>query len=362
MISQIDSNQQKKKPLGEYLIEAGLIAPGQLEMALDRQKVNGRRLGEIVADMGWVQQQTVEYLMAKVVLLEPEALKQKPSDADTYESKNLALVWQDLQAESQDDSLLLLPVATREVKVYLYPKKILRFLLFIITGFVLASLFGQFTKLFLPDYPLRNAFAEMFNVDGDYSIPSLFYSYEFLFSSILLAIIAHTKKVAREKYVRYWQALSIIFFYLSLDKVLTIHQKISQALESRFHPHGFLTYAWVVPGAIFVIIVFLGFLRFLTALPTKTRRLILVAGTIYIGAALGLEMVGGYIQDVYGSANIAYIMEANIEEFLEMLGLVIFIYALLSYINSYTKSLSLNTSRLSFSTCKASKEKCSPMP
>lgn len=52
-------------------------------------------------------------------------------------------------------------------------------------------------------------------------------------------------------------------------------------------------------------------------------------------------MVGGYIKDVYGSDNMTYVMEATIEEFLDMLGVIVFIYSLLSYMSSYMKGLSL---------------------
>ena len=53
---------QTKKRLGSILQEAKLISPYQLETALEEQKKEPqRRLGEILAQKGWVQQQTADF-------------------------------------------------------------------------------------------------------------------------------------------------------------------------------------------------------------------------------------------------------------------------------------------------------------
>lgn len=75
-----DSSQaQSSKRLGGYLIEAGLLTPGQVDVALNDQKLTGMRFGEILSTRGWVKQQTIEYLMTKVVLPERQQLQQKHS-------------------------------------------------------------------------------------------------------------------------------------------------------------------------------------------------------------------------------------------------------------------------------------------
>ena len=62
---------------------------------------------------------------------------------------------------------------------------------------------------------------------------------------------------------------------------------------------------------------------------------------IYIAGALGMETIGGYIADKQGY-NTVYGLASSVEELLEMFGVVIFINALLSY-------LQLQTSQVSFS-------------
>ncbi|MBD1870737.1 hypothetical protein H6F88_21195 [Oculatella sp. FACHB-28] len=65
------------KRIGSYLVDAGLLTAGQIEVALNDQKVTGMRFGEILAARGWVKQQTVDYLMEKIVVPERHSFKQR---------------------------------------------------------------------------------------------------------------------------------------------------------------------------------------------------------------------------------------------------------------------------------------------
>lgn len=65
------------KRLGSYLIEAGLINEAQVAVALNDQQATGMKFGEVLATRGWIKQQTVEYLMQKVILPERRARERK---------------------------------------------------------------------------------------------------------------------------------------------------------------------------------------------------------------------------------------------------------------------------------------------
>ena len=58
------------KQIGSYLIDAGLITPTQVKVALADQEKTGMRFGEILVMRGWVKKQTLEYVVGKVVMLE----------------------------------------------------------------------------------------------------------------------------------------------------------------------------------------------------------------------------------------------------------------------------------------------------
>jgi MFS family permease len=101
---------------------------------------------------------------------------------------------------------------------------------------------------------------------------------------------------------------------------------------------GLLYFPWVIP-AFFLIIVFLFvFRKFIFALPNKTKVQFILAGTVYVLGALGMELIGGYIADKYGYTTI-YGLASTIEELLEMSGVVIFINALLNYLQSQASEL-----------------------
>lgn len=67
---------QTLKPLGAYLIEAGLLSQAQVDVILADQTITEMQFGEIVVTRGWVKEQTIEYLMQKVILPEREVLHQ----------------------------------------------------------------------------------------------------------------------------------------------------------------------------------------------------------------------------------------------------------------------------------------------
>ncbi|WP_206880543.1 GspE/PulE family protein [Alicyclobacillus mali (ex Roth et al. 2021)] len=84
-----------RKRMGELLVESGMLAPEQLEMALAEQRETGTRLGDILIQNGYItEQQLVEVLefqlgIPHVILanmkIDPEVLKLVPERlAETY--------------------------------------------------------------------------------------------------------------------------------------------------------------------------------------------------------------------------------------------------------------------------------------
>jgi hypothetical protein len=62
------------KYIGNYLVEAGLISSAQVSLILSDQATTKMRFGEIVVNRGWLKTQTIEFLMAHVVLPKQNAL------------------------------------------------------------------------------------------------------------------------------------------------------------------------------------------------------------------------------------------------------------------------------------------------
>ena len=221
------------------------------------------------------------------------------------------------------------------------PKRVTQVLTYVVLCLVLASITGQFAKLVL-GYETLLGFVRLFSVDKEGNIPTLYSCFALLFCSSMLFLIASIRKRAGDRYSLHWWVLSIIFLYLSVDEATSIHEEAINPVRSALNTSGLLYFAWVIPAAALVLLFVLAYLRFLAHLPGKTRRLFLLAGLVYLAGALGMELVGAYQTDFYGQENMAYVLIVSIEEFFEMMGIVVFIYALLSYISLQMKVKAVN--------------------
>jgi hypothetical protein len=174
-------------------------------------------------------------------------------------------------------------------------------------------------------------------VDAEANIPAWFSSSILLLCSVLLGVITYTVKRAGDRYSLYWGVLSIVFVLMSLDEQVSIHERLVEPLRSLLDTGGLLYFAWVIPGGAFVIIFGLVYTRFLFNLPVTIRRLFVAAGALYVSGSLGLEMIGGLVSDLRGQGNLLYIALVTVEDFLEMSGAIIFLYALARYTNCFQK-------------------------
>lgn len=220
--------------------------------------------------------------------------------------------------------------------ILISPKELAKVLTLVVVFLTLASIAGQFFKYFLGhDHVL--GLVPLFDLNQEQNIPTWYSSSTLFFCGILLALIAYSKTMQSASYFLHWSVLSIIFFYLSLDEAISIHERTSEPLRSALNVSGFLYYAWVIPGAALVLIFVLAYVKFLIDLPRKTRLQFLVAGTLFVGGALVTEAVSARHADLYGTEDMTYEMITTGEEFLEMIGVVVFIYALLSYLRTYVR-------------------------
>lgn len=67
------------KRLGSYLVDAGLLSTDQVNVALNDQQTTGMRFGEILVAHGWLKEQTIEWVMKRVV--EPERKRRRQQSA-----------------------------------------------------------------------------------------------------------------------------------------------------------------------------------------------------------------------------------------------------------------------------------------
>lgn len=220
--------------------------------------------------------------------------------------------------------------------IKLEPKKITKFFASLVICFTFLHVIGQSIAYFLGREGITEPFIRLLNLNVERSIPNFFSSIILLLCSFFLFIIASAKRKSGKNHV-YWFGLAVIFLFLSIDESLMIHEGLIEKVRTLLNTSGYLYFAWVIPYGTGLIIFLLVYTRFLFNLPHKTRLLFIIAGFVYISGAIGLELIGGRYYELYGEQSLSFIILSTIEEILEMAGVVIFIYALTSFMDSELK-------------------------
>lgn len=184
---------------------------------------------------------------------------------------------------------------------------------------------------------------DLFSVNIEESIPTWYSSINLFLSATLLAWIALSKRLHDEPYSLYWASLALVFLYLSMDEGAAIHESFSGPLKSAFDTSGFFEFGWLILGIPLVIVFGLLYVRFWWRLPDRTRLLFAVAGLMYVGGAIVIEGISASQYAADGTSSFRYLAIATVEETFEMLGVVVFIYALLDYLHRGDHRLALQT-------------------
>jgi len=171
---------------------------------------------------------------------------------------------------------------------------------------------------------------KLFDFDTEKNLPTFYSSLGLLFSSILLLLIALNNKKNNLIYLP-WIGLSIIFCYLSLDEFIQFHEYLVLMTKKFFNLSGMGTAYWIIPYLTIFVILGVIYFKFMISLERKTLKLFILAGIVFVGGAVGFELISERYSEFHGSENVIYELLYTCEEFLEMLGVIIFIYALTSY-------------------------------
>ena len=192
----------------------------------------------------------------------------------------------------------------------------------------------------LLDSPVFSKIVRVLDIDQERSLPTAYSSLALFGCAVLLALIACVPGLSERRSVRSWQSLSIIFTYLSLDELLSFHEGLIEPIREATGASGLFHFSWIVVAIPCVIAFVAVFFKFWLRLPQQIKRLFLSAMIVFVGGALGLEMINGYYYEHAGN-DIFYRFLQHIEELMEMIGIAVFFYALLNYISSQGKRIEL---------------------
>ena len=219
------------------------------------------------------------------------------------------------------------------------PRKIL-VELFSIIGFLVVAHIIVVASTYVFDPSSVYGIAHLFRLDRESNIPTLFSSMQLVVAGILLAVIGAKYRSDDGKY-SLWFVLAAIFFFLAIDETAQIHDRLNDKIRAAFDLTGLFYYGWVIPYGVAVVVFVFSFSGFLIRLPENTMRLFIMSGTIYVVGAIGIEMLSAVVAQNIGSGTPVYQLTTTIEESFEMIGIALFIYALLLHISDQFEDLRL---------------------
>ena len=167
------------------------------------------------------------------------------------------------------------------------------------------------------------------DLSGDSTVPTWYASVTLLLCAVLLAVTAAAYKRAEGRAAWHWGCLSVLFLGLSVDEVATIHEWTGNLLGPT---HGVLYYSWIVFGLAFAGGLGVLYLPFVLRLPPRLRGLVVLAGGLFVGGALGVEMVNSWLGYAHPERHLTYMLTTALEEGLEKAGVLVFVYALLDHL------------------------------
>lgn len=216
-------------------------------------------------------------------------------------------------------------------RILVNPSSITLLLVAIAFLLVLASTVGQLIFHLTP-HDTAFGMIRLFNVDAENNVPTYFSALLLLTSAFLIATVSILERQRNSAESLYWAGLSAGFVLMAADETLSFHEKLILPVRNLldWETLGIFYFAWILPGIILVLILSLIFARFWWRLPPTTRFNFLIAGLLYVGGAIGIEALGGWYAEAYGG-NLVYSMIATFEESLEMAGSILFIWALLVF-------------------------------
>lgn len=209
--------------------------------------------------------------------------------------------------------------------------RVLTVLLTVIGMLLALSLLGQASRFgYGHDYVF--GLVPLFNVDGEQSVPALF-STLLLFAASGLLAVAGAAQADGNTARRYWTGLAAGFAVMAVDENVSLHEKLIPVLAKALgedRPAVF-HFAWVALAVVLLPALAAKYARFWWRLPPATRLGFAASAVMYLGGAVGVEMLGGAYVELYGHTP-AYALLVTLEEGLEMAGVSLLIFCLIRFL------------------------------
>jgi hypothetical protein len=170
----------------------------------------------------------------------------------------------------------------------------------------------------------------LFDVDREANIPALYSVLTLFIAAGLAAVVAARERRDGRRFWKHWLGIALAFCWIAIDEGSHIHE-LTIPLGLKVARHGIFYFAWVIPACAIIGLLTVIYFKMIFSLPSWLRNLAILSAGVFLSGALGMEMIAGPIYEVSGPI-FRYQFICAIEEFLEMSGVAIWIYALRRYL------------------------------
>jgi hypothetical protein len=233
------------------------------------------------------------------------------------------------------------PHSQTRLSLNVNPNNIARLLLTIVGILLLVNVAGVYLKIVRKvDSTTVKKLFNFFDLNTEANVPTFFNAFLLLFAALLLFVVARqdSQRPVSAYRAKYWRFLGACFLVLSVDEAVEFHEWVGIMMKIVFAYDfpGIFYYAWTIPYALLLLGGFLFIKNFLFGLPAPVRNRFLLAGVMFVGGALGLEMLEAQHADATGSIadpqTLYFAALYSLEEVLEMSAVVLFMHTLLGYL------------------------------
>lgn len=210
-----------------------------------------------------------------------------------------------------------------------------KWLLLIIAALVAIGIVSALLRIRQPGRAAQE-FLLLFDLGEDSSIPTYFSSLLLLSCASLLAWTGQLKRALGEARWSVWYGLAALFVLLSLDEVAMMHERVGIILKFLYPSvnelDGILRYKWLLVGVPATAFLAILLVPWFFGLSRRLQGLFAASAAIFLGGAIGVEMVNAGVHDTVGTRTATYVLGTAVEECMEMLGAALFLFSLLDHL------------------------------
>ncbi|MDA0989290.1 MAG: hypothetical protein O3A51_00885 [Verrucomicrobia bacterium] len=218
-----------------------------------------------------------------------------------------------------------------ELSIQTTPGRVARWL----TGCILFLLAAHVAGMFMTFYwghPTVFGLVPMFDLNEEQNIPTMYSTLALLFAAFVTLLITCNSLRQQSDWTRHWAGLVVLFVFMAIDDFVGIHELTNSPLRRLLDVSGVLHFAWVIPYLALAVVVGIAYWRFLFRLPPRTRWLLVLSGVVFTAGSIGFEIIIGHMVATGLRDSITTAVCIALEEFLELVAVVILIYTLLRHL------------------------------